>query len=100
MEEIIFYPENKKSGPLKKLLGFLLLSAGASSVLDVEYIRISDKIYYKNFMESEKAITFDDAEILYSENNPVVISGPDDNFSIRKFSNPDKIVDFINSQKS
>ncbi len=91
---MVFYPKNKKTNPLWKLTGFLLLTGGASSPVNLTEVVVEDYVTVRYFMSGSVVFEFGDIEFIWNENNEIIaIANKTDRFDINMLENP---ADFLN----
>lgn len=99
MEELIFYPKKPRTSGFWKFISFMLLSAGASSVTDVEKVIAGEKLIIKKFMEEDIILKYDEIKIIYGKKGePVKLIGKRGKLDLEIIQNAEKLTRIINEK--
>lgn len=94
MKEIEFYSKNHRPGMWSRIFSFLLLSAGASSLMNLQKATLGDKLYIKKFLENEVALDYSELEIKYGEgNNPIGVQGKTHFLPLNELRDPEGFIE-------
>lgn len=96
MDEQYFYPKGNKPGPFGKFMSWILLSMGASSVVDLLEVSVGKNIKAKFLVSDDFSIEFSDARILRDNDGmPLYIIGKTDRIELFKLESPEKLVQIV-----
>lgn len=97
---MVFYPKAKKTNPLWKLTGFLLLTGGASSPVNLTEVVVGRNVTVRYFMSESVVFEFRDIEFIRDGSGEITaIKNKTNKFEIGALENPGDFIKCIEKAK-